>query len=110
MRIIKATQTFHVGDRYRINDSGPSDPNRPCFRYTDHEHTPSNKRNGEVQSMALVYVEDFKGSDTAEPWLNINLEEITTVNGRTAGREISVVLKGEALATLKAMLAEPRTK
>jgi hypothetical protein len=102
MRIIQR-QSWHVGDAYG-HKAAPKD--RPTFKYRDPAHTPYNKRHGEVKSLGLLSVEDFKGSDTATPWTRIELEEITTgAQGRTSSRTIALTLRGDARDTLRRMLA-----
>lgn len=68
----------------------------------DRDHTPHNKRYGEVSSLGIIA---FERHDKAG-WLSVRMEEITTTDsGRTTCRTISMTLDKLAVKQLADMLA-----
>lgn len=68
---------------------------RPEFQYENDNHTPYNKRHGEVKSIGRMFVQDYDGrSSNPDAWTEIRLSEITTSDsGRVAERNISITLE-----------------
>lgn len=78
---------------------------RPVFNFRDDDHTPFNKRHGQVKSVATAEILHHRGNADVDAWLSINLSEITTSdNGRVASRTIAVTLDKNSRAALLAML------
>lgn len=85
---------------------------RPTYRFADYDHTPYNKRRGEVfQSSVTLEVADLDALD--QSFTHLNLTEQTTANagGRMSGRTITVTLNAMERAKLIAFLTrEPFAK
>lgn len=78
---------------------------RPVFNFRDDDHTPYNKRHGEVASIATAEILNHRGNANYDAWLSITLCEITTSNkGHVASRTIAVTLDKVAREALLAML------
>lgn len=95
MRIVKQPAGF--GEPFsrfpNNNDAG----NSMRLSYRDPDHTPDNKRAGEVDSTFTMMVDrNIKGE-----WVSIEFGEITTTDsGRTSMRTISKTLKVEDVLKL----------
>lgn len=80
----------------------------PTFSLNDFDHTPSNKRKGEVKATAELVIQDYDGSlVNKDAWLTIDLTEIVHHDGgRSISRNISVSLDPAARAALLEFLTE----
>lgn len=107
---ISPAESFEVTSRY-------CDDKHVTFFWRDKKHTPYNKRPRSVDSWAQLTIEDsadgnvfdYRPGAPSTPderigWINIALEENTTINGRSQCRTISVCLGPQSRAALLAYL------
>jgi hypothetical protein len=80
----------------------------PTFTLNDFEHTPMNRRHGEVKATGKIAIQDYDGTlENKSAWLSICLSEIVHhESGRSVMREISVSLDPDARKALIDLLSE----
>lgn len=80
----------------------------PQFTYRDFDHTPENKRAGQVKSIGSLVVQDYDGSKVnPDAWTTVEVSELTTTDsGRVQRRAISISLDAAGRKALIDMLAD----
>lgn len=99
------SDTTLVGPHKAYSVSHDLDPDGPCLTAIDRNHTPHNKRHGQVKSRAELEVMAFP------QWVQFQIDEATEhPNGRVQRRTISVTLTRENAERIALHILRPRAK